>query len=117
MANIASCDIMAIFLEGTDRSVKESFLKEFTETQVYDSIYNEPENELDDNAINILYGARWSEDQIGLQKLCDKYNCRIIGVCTEWGCLYVNSFELNSLFETIANHVQYENSKLIKEEN
>ena len=91
MANIAENIIMVTFKEHTLEE-KQKVLDYFIEHLMYEN-YNDAFVD-DSNYIELCYGTKWSENQEILQDICNKFDVDIIGVCYEWGCGYVNSFEL-----------------------
>lgn len=96
MANIATNEIIIIFKENDHAKFKEDVINYIDDNLVYDEVYNDITTlDLEDNCIELSYGTKWSEQRETLQEICDKFNIQIVGVCYEWGCLYVNSFEIN----------------------
>lgn len=95
MANIATNIVQVHFLNTPTPEYKIAAFKEFFEEFEF---YTEMERvELDLQTydyVDFEFGSKWSEPTEFLQNLCDKYNMKIVGVCHEWGCSYVSSFEL-----------------------
>ena len=97
MANIASNEAIVVFKEGVTVSTKEDFYNDLKEEL---EIYNDCSFDINDKTVNVIelsFGSRWNEPIELLQKLCDEYKCSIYGVCYEWGCLYVNHYEITPL--------------------
>lgn len=95
MANIAENNVMLFFKENTSLEKKKEVINYMEEHLFYDGPYNyieEPDLEYD--SIELSYGTKWSEQPEILQEICNKFDVRILGACYEFGCLYVNSFEL-----------------------
>lgn len=94
MANIANNEALAVFPEGVTVKQKQAFFNDFKE---WFDVYGDSEYDINDeqsNTIQLSYGSRWTEQQEKLQELSDNHKCSIYGVCYEWGCLYVNHFEI-----------------------
>lgn len=93
MANIAQNEVLVV-LKNNDKTTKKNFINDFNNE--IGEIYNDCSYEInnDGNCLELSFGSRWSEPREELEKLANKYNCEIIGVCYEWGQPYVNSFDI-----------------------
>lgn len=94
MANIATNEILVIFKDG-DVTTKEDFVNDL---KVIVEIYNDPIIGLDDQSydtLEISFGSRWKAPKAELEKLAEEYKCAIYGVAYEWGCLYIDHYEIN----------------------
>lgn len=95
MANIANNEVMIYFIDNASIEKKQEVIKALYENIVYEDIYNEPDLE-NDNWLELSYGTKWIEQYDELVKLANKHRLRIIGVCYEWGCSYVNHFDITA---------------------
>jgi len=94
MANIANNEALAVFPEGVTVEQKRAFYKDFVD---WFDVWSESDYDIENtnkNSIELSYGSKWSEQRDKLQEFADKHECSIYGVCYEWGCLYVNHFEI-----------------------
>ena len=95
MANTATNEVLIIFKEDQNLEQRKQVINYMEEHLICDEIYNDVKDEdLEDNFLNISYGTKWSERIEILQEVCNIFDVHIVGVCYEWGCLYVNAFEL-----------------------
>ena len=98
MANIATNEVLIIFKKGSSIEERRKVISYIEENLTYDEIYNDMiDEDLENSCINISYGTKWSEQQDILQDICNIFDIKIIGVCYEWGCAYVNAFELSKI--------------------
>lgn len=97
MANIAQNEVLLIFKDGLSIKQREEVIHYISENLVYDEIYNYVDIREEGNSVELSYGTKWSEQKETLQEICNKFDIKIIGVCYEWGCGYVSSFEMSKL--------------------
>ena len=95
MANIATNIVRFHFLNTPTPEYKIAALQSFFEDfDIAFEVYEKEEDLKIYDCVDFEFGSKWSEPTEYLQDLCNKYNIKIIGVCYEWGCDYVSSFEL-----------------------
>jgi len=100
MANIATNEVIIVFKEGVSVDEKKDFMKDFNE-QFNGEVYNDYSIDVEDiktNSIELSFGSRWVAPISELEKLADNHRCSIYGIAYEWGCLYVDSYEINPIY-------------------
>ena len=102
MANPCS-NIMKVYFKN-EEPIKDAnaFLKQFKDDFIYEYLYPDfgdedinPEDDFDGN-FEIQFESRWTTPTETLEEYSAKFNCTIIGISYEWGCSYVNSFDINT---------------------
>jgi hypothetical protein len=97
MANLCSVIMLVSFIDEANKNEKEKLLKKFEDEffmdMECDSDYFLEEEEA--QSIELNGNVKWSVDLEQLQKISTKFNVNIIGVGWEWGCGYVESYEIN----------------------
>lgn len=97
MANSANNEAIIVFKEPIRYIDAELVIKDFNNNvvEITSSYIGQSDTELV-NCIELSFESRWTEPREALEKLAIDYNCSIYGVCWEWGCLYVNHYEINT---------------------
>lgn len=97
MANIATNEAIVVFKNPITEDDRLLFIKDFNENvgEIISDYVGANDNELI-QCIELSFESRWSEPKDELEKLADDYKCSIHGVCYEWGCLYVNHYNIFS---------------------
>lgn len=95
MANVADILLQVQLVESNDSIKMEQIKSELLKLsyEYFEILYE------DNNTLEISMGSAWSAPISNLQQICDTYNCRILGVGSDFSNLYVDSFELyNDLY-------------------
>lgn len=91
MANIATNECLFIFDENSTFEHREECMEYIDEHLIYEKFMD---YDITRNTIELSYGTKWNERAETLQEIADKFNVNIVGVCYEWGCVYVNAFNI-----------------------